>query len=182
MDTVTSAANKINDTGGKEPVSGELGNVNAGEPYDKGNEETSEPKSPTNTASKEAPASESASSAKADPVPELLAATKLEPLNPSGAVTPTPTETLESTHIAPLQEDGKEDEPTPSTEVVEKLHVGDKPESKTADVATPSETKTTELSSSSTPATKAETPDHKLSLKEKLKASGEKIKDKLHKH
>ena len=144
------------------------------------------------------PASESASSAKADPVPEILTATKLEPLNLSGAVTPTPTKTLESTHIAPLQEDGKEDEPTPSTEVKEKLHIGDKPESKTAgkfvyekleessnsniDVATPSETKTTELSSSSTPATKTETPDHKLSLKKKLKASGEKIKDKLHKH
>jgi hypothetical protein len=66
------------------------------------------------------------------------------------------------------------------------LHVGDKPESKTAgkfvyekleessnsniDVATPSKTRTTKLSSS------------KPSLKEKLKASGEKIKDILHKH
>jgi len=173
------AANKVNDTGGKEQVSGGLGNVKAEEPYDK---ETSEPKSITKTTLKEVSTSESACSAKADPLPEILGATKLEPLNPSGAVTPTPTETLESTHIAPLQEDGKEDEPTPSTQVKEKLHVGDRPESKTVDVATPSETKTTELSSSSTPATKMETPNHKPSLKEKLKASGEKIKDKLHKH
>ncbi|PVH68013.1 hypothetical protein DL98DRAFT_523012 [Cadophora sp. DSE1049] len=69
-----------------------------------------------------------------------------------------------------------------STQVKEKLHVGDRPESKTADVATPSETKTTELSSSSTPAPKTETPDHKPSLKEKLNASGEKVKDKMYKH
>ncbi|KAL5331545.1 hypothetical protein ACEPPN_001079 [Leptodophora sp. 'Broadleaf-Isolate-01'] len=176
MDTATSAANNV----ASAPSNAIWGEPGANKVNDTG--ETSELKSPTKTTSKDVPASESASSAKADPVPEILGATKLEPLNPSGAVTPTPTETLESTHIAPLQEDGKEDEPTPSTEVKEKLHVGDRPELKTADVATPSETKTTELSSSSTPATKTETPDHKLTLKEKLKASGEKIKDKLHMH
>jgi hypothetical protein len=116
METVTNAANNVasvasraiwgdqtadttkqNETGGKEPVSGEVGDVKTGEPYDKGNAEPAS-KPLTSTSTSAAPAAPSE--------PETLATTNIEPLTDSKTTTAAAaeTETLASTQIDPLKD------------------------------------------------------------------------------
>lgn len=103
-DAATKDAAK-SETVGEEPVSGEVGNVKSGEPYDKGNAETStEPKSLTNTTSKEI--------ASADSAGDLPSTSKTIDPTPEQKIVPSTTETLDSAAIAPLNDTNTDPETT----------------------------------------------------------------------
>jgi len=173
METVTNAANKVGSVASK---------AIWGEPAKDTKDATETPVSDT------APNVPLSSVPKKDPTADTLQATKIEPLVPSGTITPTPTETLESTHIAPLEDAGRESTlrkvedklPVDSglkKKVEDKLDVAGKGESsKTADITPPT------VEKNATPVSSTVTAEQKPSLKDKLKLEGEKLKEKFHKH